>query len=209
MDGAAQWPAVTYEEHPWASRYPPGAASRAQLSRHRGPYLAAVPAVIAAAPVELPSAVVSASVDAAQEVARFDAELGGELATFSAVLLRSESAASSQIENLTASARAIAEATLGEPAGANARQVVGNVAAMNAALALADDVSANAILDMHRSLLTDTDPDIAGRWRSEQAWVGGSSLGPHAATFVPPHHRRIPAASTIWSRSCAATTSPC
>lgn len=87
--------------------------------------------------VELPPKVAAASTDAAQEVARFDAELGGEIAPFSAVLLRSESAASSQIENLTASARAIAEATLGLPTGANAREVVGNVAAMHAALALA------------------------------------------------------------------------
>jgi len=37
----------------------------------------------------------------------FYTEIGGEIAPFSAVLLRSESAASSQIENLTASARAL------------------------------------------------------------------------------------------------------
>ena len=43
---------------------------------------------------------------AGREITRFDAELGGEIAPFAAVLLRSESAASSQIENLTASSRA-------------------------------------------------------------------------------------------------------
>ena len=42
---------------------------------------------------------------ASREIARFDVELGGEIAPFAAVLLRSESAASSQIENLAASAR--------------------------------------------------------------------------------------------------------
>jgi len=164
------------------------------LSRHEGPYQAAVPAVIADVEVRLSPEVLSASTEAAQEVARFDAELGGEIAPFSAVLLRSESAASSQIENLTASARAIAEATLGEPAGANALQVVGNVAAMRAALALADDVSADAILAMHKALLERTDPDIAGKWRDEQVWIGGTSLGPHLAMFVPPHHLRVPRA---------------
>ena len=192
MDTTAGWPAVTYETHEWSSRYPSGTAPRAQLARHQGPYQATVPAVIANVEVRLPAEIVSASTEAAQEVARFDAELGGEIAPFSAVLLRSESAASSQIENLTASARAIAEATLGEPAGANARLVVGNVEAMKVALILADDVSADAILAMHKALLADTDPDIAGLWRDEQVWIGGTSLGPHLATFVPPHNLRVP-----------------
>jgi Fic family protein len=188
------WPAVTYEERTWTSRYPRGTAPVAQLARHRGPYLAAVTAAIADVVVQLPPNVLSDSTEAAQEVARFDAELGGEIAPFSSVLLRSESAASSQIENLTASARAIAEATLGEPAGANARQVVGNVAAMRAALALAGDVTSDAILAMHRALLERSEPDIAGRWREEQVWIGGSALGPHLASFVPPHHDRVPGA---------------
>ncbi|ORB52364.1 hypothetical protein BST42_15550 [Mycolicibacterium rhodesiae] len=48
---------------------------------------------------------------ASREVARFDAELGSDIAPFASVLLRSESAAGSQIENLTASARAIATVT--------------------------------------------------------------------------------------------------
>jgi Fic family protein len=34
-------------------------------------------------------------------------------------------------------------------------------------------------------------PEIAGRWRSEQVWIGGGSLGPHRAQFVPPHHDRV------------------
>lgn len=50
--------------------------------------------------------------DASHDITRFDAELGGEIAPFAAALLRLESAASSRIENLTASARSIAEAEL-------------------------------------------------------------------------------------------------
>ncbi len=194
MEPVPLWPPVTYEEHNWESRYAQGMASRAAIRRHQGPYKAAVVPEIAAVPLHLPSETLTASSDAAQEVARFDAELGGEIAPFAAVLLRSESAASSQIENLTASARAIAEATLGEPTGTNARQVVGNVEAMKAALALADDMSADSILTMHKALLEHTDPDIAGKWRTEQVWVGGSDLGPHQAAFVPPYYARVPAA---------------
>ncbi len=194
MKERAGWPPVTYEERTWVSRHAPGTASRGQLRRHSGPYQAAVTPAIAEVAMQLPPEVLAASTEAAQEVARFDAELGGEIAPFSAVLLRSESAASSQIENLTASARAIAEATLGVPAGANARQVVGNVEAMQAALALADEISGEAILAMHEALLVHTEPDIAGTWRDEQVWIGGSWLGPHQAAFIPPHHERVRAA---------------
>jgi len=61
--------------------------------------------VIAKLEVELPGNVLANSDEASREVARFDAELGDEIAPFASVLLRSESAASSNIENLTASAR--------------------------------------------------------------------------------------------------------
>lgn len=186
------WPALTWEQRPWTVAGEPGLASRGALRKHQGPYEAAVPPLIATVPARLDNQVAAASADAANEIARFDVELGGEIAPFSAVLLRSESAASSQIEKLTASARAIGEAELGERTGPNAREVVGNVAAMRAALDLAQDLSGNAILVMHRALLDQVDPEIAGRWRDQQVWIGGSGLGPHAAAFVPPHHDRVP-----------------
>jgi Fic family protein len=189
---AVGWPPVAYEELEWDSRYQPGAASRTQIRKHQGPYQAAIPATIARSTLTLPGETLSISTDAASEVARFDAEMGGEIAPFAAVLLRSESAASSQIENLTASARAISEAEIGEGSGSNARQVVGNVAAMTAAVALSNDLSAQSILDMHNALLRDVEPEIAGKWREAPVWVGGSSLGPHSALFVPPEYARVP-----------------
>jgi Fic family protein len=141
----------------------------------------------------LPSDVLAGADDAGREIARFDTEAGREIAPFSTVLLRSESAASSRIENLTASARAVAEAELGH-GGHNASLVVANQRAMSAAIALADRIDADAILEMHASLLGSSHPEIAGRWRSEQVWIGGSDLGPHDAAFVPPHPDHVPAA---------------
>jgi Fic family protein len=132
--------------------------------------------------------------DAAAEVARFDAELGHEIAPFAAVLLRSESAASSKIENLTASARAIAEAELHPGTGQNASLIVANERAMTAAIALAGRINPDAILAMHGALLGASSPASAGRWRDEQVWIGGSDFGPHGAASVPPHHSRVPAA---------------
>ena len=186
------WPALTYESVPWLPADVP--ASRTARRRHRGPYEAAVVPPIAATTIILPSETAAAADEAAAEIARFDAELGREIAPFAAVLLRSESAASSKIENLTASARAIAEAELHGHAGRNASMIVANERAMSAAIALADRIDGDAILAMHAALVGSSDPDIAGRWRDQQVWIGGGNLGPHGAAFVPPQHARVPAA---------------
>jgi len=47
---------------------------------------------------------------------------------------------------------------------------------------------------MHDALMRPHVPDIAGRWRTEQVWIGGGRLGPHRALFVPPQHTRVAAA---------------
>jgi Fic family protein len=188
------WPALSYETLPWSSRYPPGLASRRQTARHQGPYRAAILPEIATRHPNLRPAVLAEAEDASHEIARFDADMGGEIAPFRSVLLRSESAASSRIENLTASARAIAEAEIGAADRHNAVEIVANSRAMEAAVALADRLDADAILAMHHALLEEIDPAIAGRWRAEQVWIGGTAIGPHEASFVPPHHTRVPAA---------------
>jgi len=186
------WPAIEYENHEWVSSVARQIPRSAQ-KRHRGPYQAAVPTKISKRSVWLPSDLAALVEEAATTVTRFDAELGYELAPFSAVLLRSESTASSKIENLTASARAIGEAELGV-SGNNASLIVANTRAMNAAVELAHRIDADAILQMHAALLDQSQPQIAGRWRDEQVWIGGSDYGPHGATFVAPHHARVVAA---------------
>jgi Fic family protein len=70
------------------------------------------------------------------------------------------------------------------------------VNAMRAAIRLADHLNADTILAMHTALMTDHRPDIAGQWRSQEVWIGGSDYGPHQAAFVPPHHRDVPDAMT-------------
>jgi Fic family protein len=185
--------AVEYETLPWSIS--PAASYVRAAQRQQGNYRAAISANIADLTVNLPSDVIADAEDASREVTRFDAELGSEIAPFSSVLLRTESAASSNIENLTASARAIAEAEL--PAAkttANAKVIVANTAAMVAAVKLADNIDGDAILAMHEALLRDVDPKSAGRWREEQVWIGGRTHGPRGAMFVPPHHSRVRAA---------------
>lgn len=107
--------------------------------------------------VPLSAATRSLATEAATEIARFDAEVGSDIAPFSAILLRSESVASSRIENLTASAIALAE--LGDTSRENATVIVANTTAMQAAVALSDSLDGDAILAMHFALLGSTHPD--------------------------------------------------
>lgn len=140
----------------------------------------------------LPADLIAMSEDATRELERFDAEVGALAAPFATILLRTESASSSEVERITSSAKQLALAELGEGRSANALSVVGNVAAMQAAIGLADDLGTHAVLTMHRVLLEQTHPEIVGRWRDEQVWIGGGALSPHRAQFVPPHHERVP-----------------
>ena len=185
------WPRLEYETHAWTAHYEPYASSRSERKKHQGPYRAAVAPEIAAARLVLPSELAAEVGEASAELARFDELMGGEIGHFSAILLRTESAASSRIENFTASARAIAEAEIGTSRRKNAAEVVANTRTMIAALELADDMSRASILAMHRALMMETDPSNAGRWRTEQVWIGGGNLGPHLALFVPPHQERV------------------
>jgi Fic family protein len=185
------WAPVGYEDHLWTSSL--GIPRRWQ-STFSGPYRAAVVPEISRQDLALPAATMALADEATAELARFDAEMGSEIAPFAAILLRSESAASSRIEHLTASAKAVALAELGDTSRRNAAEIVANTSAMQAAIALADRLDAPALLAMHDALLGPHDPGIAGKWRDAQVWIGSSRYGPHTATFVPPHHTRVPAA---------------
>ncbi|WP_240615029.1 Fic family protein [Arthrobacter ruber] len=127
------------------------------------------------------------------ELVRFDGEYGATTAPFAAILLRSESASSSEIERLTAQPKNIALAELGFRSGPNARLVVANTRAMEAAIALSADLGADAIIAMQKALLVDTHPEYTGQWRHQQVWIGGGvANSPHSAAFVPPHPDRVP-----------------
>lgn len=97
---------------------------------------------------------------ATREIARFDAEIDARFAPSASLLLRSESSASSEIEKLSANAKAIIMAEAGDTSRRSANVIASNTAAMNAALDLADDPSADAIIEMHRALLESSNPRI-------------------------------------------------
>ncbi|MFI2565184.1 Fic family protein [Paenarthrobacter sp. NPDC018779] len=182
------WPPIAYEQRPWSAG-PAVGVSRRQRLLARGPYQAAVPAMIADIDPDVDSRTQSLVEAATVEMVRFDAELGQDSAPFAALLLRSESASSSEIENLTAGARRILLAQLGDRSSVNASLIASNVSAMQAAIALSEDLSVHNIGSMHHTLLHSSDHTIAGEYRQRQVWIRGNS--PHSAEFVPPHHERV------------------
>jgi Fic family protein len=125
-------------------------------------------------------------------IAAFNTEVARLPVPMPAVLLRTESASSSQIEHLTSSARSLAVASLGLNASKNARLVARNVAAMRESLAIDGPVTASMILRIHEALLGDSDPEIAGAWRDGPVWIGKPDLSPHGADFIPPTYERVP-----------------
>lgn len=165
-------------------------SSRRARLRARGTYQAAVVPPISAAQPVISGRLAALVEEATIETVRFDRDLGDDAAPFAALLLRSESAASSQIEKLTVGARRIALAQLGDRSSPNAALVASNVAAMVAAIDLSDQLNQQNILAMHHALLSSSEPEIAGRYRDTAVWIGGSS--PHSAMFVPPAFNRVP-----------------
>ncbi|MFT3797114.1 Fic family protein [Microbacterium sp.] len=186
------WQAVGYESRPW----PRGgeiSASRRQLRRIHRDYRAAVPPLIADAPAVLEPEVLAAAEDASAELVRFDAEAGPVAPVFAAILLRTESASSSEVENLTARAKEVALAEIGRARSGNAKLIIANVRAMTAALQADQDLDESAVIAIQRELLGESAPHMTGAWRQEQVWIGGTRYSPHDAQFVPPHHERVPA----------------
>ncbi|WP_345762521.1 Fic family protein [Diaminobutyricibacter sp. McL0608] len=187
---ARVWPKVGFETLPWSTRGDE-VASRRALRAARGDYQAAVPPLIADRPVILSPDVLTLADDASRELTRFDSEAGLVAVPFASILLRTESASSSEVENLTSSAKQVALAEIGASASGNAQLVVANVRAMQAAIVLSDRLDESAIIETHEALLSDSKPAVVGRWRDEQVWIGGGSISPHSASFVPPHHDRV------------------
>lgn len=167
--------------------------SRRQLRRAAGPYLAAVPPLIGQIEVSLEAEVLAAADEASHALARFDAEAAALVAPFPAILLRTESASSSEVENLTAGARQVALAEIGAARSENARLIVANTRAMDAAISLSANLDEDAVIAMQSALLQDSAPELIGGWRDEQVWIGGGAISPHDAEFIPPHHERVPA----------------
>lgn len=146
-------------------------------------YEVSVPPRIVGASLRLPGGAARDIERATVALARLEASDGLDEAVVP--LLRTESAASSRIEQIEVGQRQVGRALVGLPAKRSAHEVAQNVRALQRAWAMADHpLSVELIHEIHRTLL----PDVAwsGVVRSTQNWIGGSSYSPLGAVHVPP-----------------------
>lgn len=182
------WPAVEFERLTWLIEE--GGDARRSVGGRR--YDSAIVPEIADASMLLPSETALISEDVRTAIAAFDLRVGDALAPLESLLVRIESSASSRIENVAAPVPDLLIGEVDDDQGRSVADVIGNVGATAAAIDLSNDISPEAILGIHRALLKDTHPVMAGRWRHEAVWIGSYSGGPPEAEFVPPAVRRIP-----------------
>lgn len=195
-------PSTGSEAHRWVARRSPDVSNR-EISRQQGTYRSAIPADLSSWTPEIPAALAADLDEATQALMDFDSyaarRLGAEnsaIGPMSAILLRTESASSSEIEQLTSSPKQLALADLEERSGPNARTILGNVRALEAAIGLSQNLSEESILSMHRVLMEHQPrmEEYAGRYRDQVVWIGAGQAGPVLAHFVPPQHDLVPAA---------------
>jgi len=190
MQRTTPWPAVTFERLTWLIAE--GGDDR--RSTHRNKYDSALVPEIGSQEMFLPSECALVSEDVRTAIAAFDVRVGDTLAPLESLLVQIESSASSRIENVAVPVPDLLMAEAGDDQGRSVADVMGNVDATRAAIVLADDITPETILDIHRALLSDTHPVMAGRWRREPVWIGSYSGGPPEAEFVPPAAHRVPEA---------------
>lgn len=184
------WPAITYETCSW--NRDPEELSLIPKSRRRRilpTYEAAVPLTIARRPVSLSPEIERRLAEVESAVTRFDQTQASRGFDLPALLLRSESSSSSQIERLTSSVRNVALAELSDKAPTNARLIARNVEAMRKAIEIGSDISIRSICDIHDTLIRDTGAGFG--LRDEQVWIGGTPYSPHDAQYVPPASNRV------------------
>jgi len=117
-------------------------------------------------------------------------------------LLRQESVGSSRIEDVVIGQRRLARAAAAGSAATGrrdeaARLVLGNMRAMERAIALATEprpFTRDDVVAIHRTLFEETQDEwLAGVVREEQNWIGGSHYSPAGAAFVPPPPEHVEA----------------
>jgi len=193
-----EFKAVQYEEYPWHSTFDTDLLSRRQRKLLIDKYKAAMPCKIEKLNFPISSEFQAEIDDAIILATRFDEMIKNKGYNIPAVMLRSESASSSQIENLTASAKNIAIAELGDKAPKNSHIIANNISAMKAAISIDSKINFNLIMEIHKTLLSKTNANIAGKIREQQVWIGGNSISPRNASFVPPHSKHIKAYLADW-----------
>lgn len=181
------WPPAERAKRPWRQAARGGTREDRELREIE----VVLPPLIAERAVALDSTVGAALEAAMREVTALDHTHGGALDALGVLLLRTESVASSKIEQVSASVDDYARALHGVKANDSAVSMVAATTALEQLMTRVDGsdaIDVAMITDAHEALMKEdpTERPYAGRVRDVQNWIGGSDHSPRGALYVPP-----------------------
>jgi Fic family protein len=150
-----------------------------------------LPPQIAGHDLLIPSKLAARIEECLREITALDTSHGAHLGALGTMLLRTESVASSKIEQVEADVTDYARALHGMKSNQSATSMAAATVALEElidSVSGGDDLTMAAVLRSHRALMRD-DPGetaYAGRTRDMQNWIGGSDHSPRNAVYVPP-----------------------
>jgi len=181
------WHPHRSEVRPWRQQGRGGTREDRMLSQVE----VSLPPDIAAADVRVAPRLVAVMESALREVSELDSQYGADLDALGTLLLRTESVASSKIEQIEASIDDYARALHGVRANPSATSMAAATTALASMIGSVDgggEIRLESLLAAHRALMTDDEFEsaYAGRVRDRQNWIGGSDYSPRNAMYVPP-----------------------
>lgn len=181
------WPAHRKEVRPWQQTVRGGTKDDRTLRE----VTVWLPPRIAARDLLIPSKLASRIEDCLREIAALDTSHGAHLGALGTMLLRTESVASSKIEQVEADVTDYARALHGMKSNQSATSMAAATVALEElidSVSGGDHLTTDAVLRSHRALMHDDPGETAhaGRTRDMQNWIGGSDYSPRNAVYVPP-----------------------
>jgi Fic family protein len=187
------WPPHGQESRRWAQKHRGGTRDDRTLRS----IVVSLPPLIADRTVALDSETAADLEAATSEIAKLDSSHADDLSALGTLLLRTESVASSKIEQIQANVDDYARALHGVRANSSAIAMAAATTALQAMIATVGPnapIRLSAITSAHAALMHD-DPlesAAAGELRTVQNWIGGSDFSPRGGLYIPPPPETVP-----------------
>jgi Fic family protein len=189
---AKEWIACTYKNVPWQQQMRAGTREDRMVKSIR----ACFPPEISKRKFALDSELISISEEAIGAIANLDNAHGRTLESLDRLLIRTESIASSKIENLQATTAEYARAMYGNKSNSSATAMAAGTEALTTlidSIVPGSEFRENAIKKAHRTLMKNEPREVetAGKYRQVQNWIEGSDHSPRGAIFIPPPPKEV------------------
>ena len=188
------WVKCTYKSVPWRQQVRAGSRDDRLVRSVR----ACIPPEISKHKFALDSKLISIAEEAIGAIAILDNAHGGTLKSLDRLLIRTESIASSKIENLHATTEEYARALYGNNSNASAVAMAAGTESLTAlidSIAPGKEITDFVIKKAHKTLMENEprEVEVAGKYRQVQNWIGGSDHSPRGAIFIPPPPEEVEA----------------